>query len=139
MRTLRTTRAIKGFESNNESSNVYRKQGKPIVAVDFDGTLVHNVYPFCENPDLELIAFIKAHKDDYVWILWTCRHGEQLDMARTYLWNEHGISFDLINENAPWLIEQYGDTRKISADYYLDDRNTTVEGLIKHDNRIKQT
>lgn len=32
---------------------------KPIVAVDFDGTLVNCQYPQMENPDLLLISYIK--------------------------------------------------------------------------------
>ena len=136
MRSLKTTRKIKGFDDKpiDDQNSGYSKQGKKIIAVDFDGTLVHNRYPFCENPDLELIQFINQHKHDYVWILWTCRHGEQLDMAMQYLWNEHGLRFDFVNSNPPWLIDEFGDTRKIFADYYIDDSNITLERLIKHDN-----
>jgi len=37
--------------------------------------------------------------------------------------NAHGLTPDFINENAPQRIQQYGgDTRKISADFYIDDR-----------------
>ena len=136
MRSLKTTRKIKGFDDKpiDEQNSGYSKQGKKIIAVDFDGTLVHNRYPFCENPDLELIQFIIQHKNDYVWILWTCRHSDQLDMAIQYLWNEHGLRFDFVNSNPPWLIDEFGDTRKVYADYYIDDSNTTLERLIKHDN-----
>lgn len=135
MRNLKTTRQIKGFEIANTqtglSKNDYRKQGKPIVAVDFDGTLVHNRYPFCENPNMELIDFIKIHKEDFVWILWTCRSGEQLAMAKDYLKTQFDLEFDFVNENVPWLIDEFGNTRKISADYYLDDRNSNLEILKK--------
>lgn len=127
MRALRTTRQIKGFDNTpTDESSGYSKQGKQVIAVDFDGTLVHNRYPFCENPNLELINFIKAHKDEYVWILWTCRHGEQLDMALQYLWIGFGLKFDFVNANVPWLIDQYGDTRKIFADYYIDEKNAYI-------------
>lgn len=127
MRALRTTRQIKGFDNTPaDESSGYSKQGKLIIAVDFDGTLIHNRYPFCENPNLDLIKFIKDHKDDYVWILWTCRHGEQLDMALQYLWIGFGLKFDFVNTNVPWLIDQYGDTRKIFADYYIDEKNAYI-------------
>ena len=139
MRSLRTTRKIKGFENIPiDGGSGYSKQGKPIVAVDFDGTLVLNKYPFCENPNMKLINFIKDHRNEYVWILWTCRHTEQLDMALRYLWDEHGLTFDFVNSNVPWLIDEYGDTRKVYADYYLDDKNTTLEDIKKHDNRFKE-
>lgn len=96
---------------------------KKIIAVDFDGTLVHNKYPFCENPDEELIDWIGQHRDKYTFILWTCRHGKQLNLAIDYLSQNYNLEFDLVNENAPWLIEKYGDCRKVYADYYIDDNN----------------
>lgn len=37
--------------------------------------------------------------------------------------NAHGVIPDYVNENAPDRIQQYGgDTRKISADFYIDDK-----------------
>lgn len=104
-------------------SNINKPHNLPIVAVDFDGTLCSNKYPFIENPNLALIGFIKKHFNDYIWILWTCRHDRQLEYAVEYLRKEHGLLFDCINQNVPWLIEEYGDCRKVSADYYIDDRN----------------
>lgn len=130
MRSLKTTRKIKGFDVDNGSgtnTNAGYKQGKPIVAVDFDGTLVKNRYPFCENPNMRLINFILDHKDEYIWILFTCRHNEQLAMAKKYLWDEFGLEFDYVNENVPWLIEEYGDSRKIFADYYIDDKSANIK------------
>ena len=72
---------------------------KPIVAVDFDGTLVNCQYPQMENPDLLLISYIKKHRNDYIWILNTCRKGQELLDAVYYLANEHNVFFDYINEN----------------------------------------
>ena len=122
MRQLRKPLSLK-------TANANKSHDLPIVAVDFDGTLVHNKYPFIENPNLSLIAFIKSNFDKYIWILWTCRHDEQLEYAVDYMAKEHGILFDYINANAPWLIEQYGDCRKVSADYYIDDRNISLVEL----------
>lgn len=96
---------------------------KKIIAVDFDGTLVFNKYPAIENPNIGLLLFIKEHRDDYVWILYTARHEEDLDNAIKYLKEKWDLVFDYVNENVPWLIAQYGDCRKIVADYYIDDRN----------------
>lgn len=110
--------------SNNNSS-------KKIIAVDFDGTLVFNKYPFIENPNIELIEYIKEHRDEYVWILWTCRHDEQLAFAIEYMKTEHGIEFDYINQNVPWKVAEFGDTRKVYADYYIDDKNTDLAFLKK--------
>lgn len=55
-------------------------------------------------------------------ILDTCRNGEQLEAAVKYC-RDWGLEFDAVNENLPELIELYGgDTRKINADFYIDDR-----------------
>lgn len=99
-----------------------------IIAVDFDGTLVHNNYPFIENPNNRLLDYIREHFNEYIWILWTCRSGEQLRLAVEWLKNEQNIVFDYVNENVPWLIEKYGDTRKVYADCYLDDKNNREIG-----------
>lgn len=119
MRTLKNNKR-KYVEDSTCSKPAF--SGKKIIAVDFDGTLVHNKYPYCENPNMQLINFIKEHRNEYVWILWTCRHDEQLNMAVRYMREEHQIVFDYINENASWLIEEYGDTRKVYADIYIDDK-----------------
>jgi len=116
MRKLR-----KAITKQSGSKPKHIDPNKKIIAIDFDGTIVHNKYPFIENPDTELIEWIKTNREKYTFILWTCRHGEQLEYAVKWL-KEQGIEFDLINENAPHLIIEYGDTRKIFADYYVDDK-----------------
>ena len=128
MRKLRTTRKTKEVsELEKETSSVrygtrtYNPENKT-VAVDFDGTLVFNKYPYIENPNMTLINYIKEHRHDYTWILYTCREGVQLKYAVDYMKNEHGIEFDFVNENLPHLIESFGDSRKIWADYYVDDK-----------------
>lgn len=104
---------------------------KKIIAVDFDGTLVFNEYPKIENPNLELINFIKRNRKNFIWILYTARHDIYLEQAVNYLKNEFGLEFDYVNENEKSLIEQYGDCRKIVADYYIDDRNISINELLK--------
>lgn len=126
MRNLKNNKSV--FKAE-QSSITPAYSNKKIVAVDFDGTLVHNKYPFCENPNMKLINFIKEHRNDYIWILWTCRHDEQLNMAVRYMKEEHQIVFDFVNQNAFWLIDEYGDTRKIFADYYIDDKNISIDRL----------
>ena len=107
------------------------KRPKIIVAVDFDGTLVRNKYPYIENPNVELIDFIKAHRKRVVWILWTCRQGEQLKYATDYLKNTFDLVFDYVNENCKGKIEQYGDTRKVYADVYIDDHNGNTKRILE--------
>ena len=44
---------------------------------------------------------------------------DSLDLSR----REHGLVFDMINENLPELVELYGnDCRKVNADIYIDDK-----------------
>lgn len=103
------------------------KRPKVIIAVDFDGTLVRNKYPYIENPNLKLIDFIKANRDRCIWILYTCRHGEQLDYAVDYLKETFNLEFDYVNENCKEKIQEFGDTRKIFADVYIDDKNGGID------------
>lgn len=132
MRQMRNNKRVFGeVECVCKNVNPMFDNGKPIIAVDFDGTLVKNKYPFIENPNLELLEYIKANRKRYVWVLWTCRNGKQLQMAVDYLWNEFELRFDSVNENLPYIIEKYGDSRKIYADYYIDDKNADI-GFLKN-------
>lgn len=94
-----------------------------IIAVDFDGTLCENAYPEIGNANFYLILQLKGRQamGDKL-ILWTCRAGEALD--RAVEWCEgYGLHFDAINDNLPETLEKYGsNSRKITADIYLDDR-----------------
>jgi hypothetical protein len=96
-----------------------------IFKIDFDNTIVVEKWP--EIGELipqaaEVMRLIK--KLGHIIIIDTCRHGELLDKALQFL-KDNDIPYDYANENAPWLIEQYGDCRKISADYHVDDKNVT--------------
>jgi hypothetical protein len=99
-----------------------------VIAVDFDGTLCEDLWPKIGMPKTEAIHYIlnKQHNGCKI-ILWTCRTGELLDNAIEWCrW--HGLTFDAVNENLPELIELYGgDTRKISADEYIDDKNIILK------------
>lgn len=107
------------------------KTTKKIIAIDFDGTIVNNHYPIIENPNYEIIDFIRRNRKRYTWILWTCRTGQRLTEAVEYMQLEHGIRFDYVNENAKDNLLKWGsDTRKIYADYYLDDHNSNIDRLM---------
>lgn len=99
-----------------------------IVAVDFDGTLVEYNYPGIGAPNRVMVDLIKAHSDDGDKIvLWTCRNGQPLTDAIRWC-EEQGIELDAVNTNLPEIQEKYGgDTRKLSADVYYDDRAVAVE------------
>jgi len=98
-----------------------------ILAVDFDGTIVHDRYPEIGEARPQAIETIKKLRSEgYQLILWTCRTGVHL--ARAVAWcAERGIRFDAINKNLRSNIKFYGDDpRKISASIYIDDRMAAV-------------
>ena len=102
-----------------------------IIAVDFDGTLCENKYPDIGAPIPRVIEFVKRQKaDDNIIILWTCRAGQQLADAVTWCKNQ-GLIFDYINENVKENVAMYGgDTRKVFADVYIDDKTLLPQQII---------
>lgn len=99
-----------------------------IYAFDFDGTLCENRWPEIgpvREKAMKAAKQIKA--DGNTLILWTCRCGERLSEAIAFC-RGHGLEFDYINENPPENIAKYGfDSRKIYADYYVDDKSFIIE------------
>lgn len=106
-----------------------------ILAVDFDHTLAHGLYPKAENPDRLLIqTLIELQKQGHKLILWTCRVNRPLIDA-VKLCETEGLIFDAINENLPEVLQKFhGDSRKISADLYIDDNcyNTSGNYVVQH-------
>lgn len=98
-----------------------------IIAVDFDGTLHKGKYPSIGPENKGPMAYIKWQKKQGAKIiLWTCRRGKELDDAVEWCKNR-GLIFDAVNENLPEVIEAFGgDTRKVVADEYLDDKNIFI-------------
>lgn len=97
-----------------------------IIAVDFDGTLCENCFPDIGDPNEELIEYIKERqKNGDKVILWTCRKGSTLADA-LYWCAEQGLIFDAVNTNLYEMVNVFrGDTRKVFADEYIDDRMCT--------------
>ena len=96
---------------------------KRVIAVDFDGTLCENKYPKIGKPNTELIAQLaEERKKGTAVILFTCRAGQKLKDAVKWCAGQ-GLKFDRVNDNLPERIRAYrGNTRKISADIYIEDR-----------------
>ena len=96
-----------------------------IIAVDFDGTLCESRYPEMGQPNIPLIKGLKEKQEQGdKLILWTCRSGEYLENAVEWC-KGHGLFFDSVNENLPEILELWGnDSRKITADIYIDDKAT---------------
>ncbi len=96
-----------------------------IIAVDFDGTLCEDRYPNIGEPNIPLLNALRELKKAGLIeiILWTCRKGNELDNAIRWLWN-HDIQPDAVNSNLPRIIRAFGgDTRKVYADLYIDDKS----------------
>lgn len=97
---------------------------RKVIAVDFDGTLCENKYPKIGEPNRELIKQLaEERKKGTAVILFTCRDGQKLKDAVKWC-GQQGLKFDRVNDNLPERIRAYrGNTRKISADVYIDDRS----------------
>lgn len=96
---------------------------RPILAIDFDGTIVENRYPAIGKPMLFAFDTLKKLQDKgFILILWTYRNGERLEEAVEFC-KENGIEFYAVNRSYPE--EEYSESisRKINADIFIDDRN----------------
>ncbi|SHH91550.1 hypothetical protein SAMN02745823_01411 [Sporobacter termitidis DSM 10068] len=99
-----------------------------VYAVDFDGTLCVNAFPEIGAPRHEIINFVKGRRrDGDKIILWTCRSGWALESAIRWCMR-HGLEFDAVNDNLAENIASFNNnSRKVSADFYIDDRNLSLE------------
>ena len=93
---------------------------KPIVAVDFDGTLsLDSQYPDIGRFNTSLYeALMKLRSIGWSIVLWTCREGKELKEAVEWC-KMNGLEFDAINENPSHVPFK---SRKVVADMYIDDR-----------------
>ncbi|GAB3330695.1 hypothetical protein GCM10027429_08340 [Marivirga atlantica] len=93
------------------------------IAVDFDGTIVEDRYPEIGKPQLFAIETLQAlQKNRHQLILWTVREGERLNEAVTFC-KEQGIEFYAVNKNFPEERLEEGQSPKLNADIFIDDRN----------------
>jgi len=96
---------------------------KLIIAVDFDGTIVEDAYPKIGKPMLFAFETLKKLQEQgHRLILWTYRSGPKLDEAVTFC-ESKGITFYAVNKSFPE--EEYDNkiSRKIHANFFIDDRN----------------
>lgn len=93
---------------------------RPIVAVDFDGTLsLDSQYPNIGRFNTPLYAaLMRLRRIGWSIVLWTCREGKELKEAVIWCAN-NGLEFDAINENPPHVPFK---SRKVVADMYIDDK-----------------
>ena len=104
-----------------------------IIAVDFDGVITkQDNYPSCEEINVEVISILQQlQKQGDKIILWTCRCDEYLLEAENAC-IRHGLIFDAVNDNIKEQKVKYNNnSRKVYADFYLDDKSTSLEILKK--------
>jgi hydroxymethylpyrimidine pyrophosphatase-like HAD family hydrolase len=93
------------------------------IAVDFDGTLVEDEYPAIGKPILFAFDTLKKLQENgHRLILWTYRKGRALDEAVQFS-EDQGIVFYAVNKSFPDEIYDPKYSRKINADFFIDDRN----------------
>lgn len=96
-----------------------------IVAVDFDGVLCEDRFPYIGEVRAETVGYIRTLQAFGIdTILWTSRYGVRL--AEAVKWcSAHGLRFVAINDNTPDNIARYGSNpRKVFAHIYIDDRSS---------------
>lgn len=93
-----------------------------ILAIDFDHTIADVDFPVIKGFKPNAKHYINLLYEEGFYIsVWTCRSGMHKDAAEDFL-NKEGVNFHCINENHPILIEHWGETRKLAADIYIDDK-----------------
>jgi hypothetical protein len=95
------------------------------IAVDFDGTIVEHRYPeIGEERPFATETLRMLIKDHHRLILWSVREGKLLQDAVDWC-HERGVDFWAINRDYPEEEREKNNhfSRKIKADYFIDDRN----------------
>lgn len=99
------------------------------IAVDFDGTIVKHRYPeIGEEIPFATETLKMLIKEHHQLILWTVREGKLLQDAIDWC-HERGVDFWAVNRDYPEEKMENNNhwSRKLKADYFIDDRN--VGGL----------
>ena len=101
-----------------------------VIAVDFDGTLCENMWPDIGEPYYDMIEWmIYLRQQGRKIILWTCREGMRLVDAIVWC-ADHGLFFDAVNDNIEERKTRFGgNSRKVSADFYIDDKAVYPSGV----------
>jgi hypothetical protein len=108
-------------------ANLLGMSARPkVVAVDLDGTILHEGYPAMGKPIDGVKEQLEALRAlGWKIVVWTVRNDNK---GVTEHLKKHGIPFDHINEN-PYNPQP--ESRKIFADVYVDNRAMTFSGDVK--------
>lgn len=128
--------AEKQFQKNKGEIKMDLFDGKKVVAVDFDGTIVEgNNYPDVGNPIPNAIDTIKLLMEDkdILLILWSCRDINSDPEAfhnMVKFCAKNGLNrFDAINDNVKPARDKNVKCRKVIADLYIDDNTCSWKGF----------
>jgi hydroxymethylpyrimidine pyrophosphatase-like HAD family hydrolase len=92
------------------------------IAVDFDGTIVENAYPYIGREMPFAFQTLKMlQKEGHLLVLWTRRSGKALEQALEYC-KKNGVEFYAVNKSYPEEIFDDNESRKIEVDVFVDDR-----------------
>jgi len=97
---------------------------RKVIAVDFDGTMVEEDHYPLIGPEIDgsVEGVIRLQELGFEAIIWTCRSGEPLELAKKWL-EQRGLDITYFNENSREQVAHWGtDPRKIAAELYIDDR-----------------
>jgi hypothetical protein len=115
--------AHKSMEELQSKTTAEKK--KNIYAFDFDGTIVESKFPEIGNIKKDTVDFMKkCHEKGHRVIIWTCRTGKYLLDMKKFLIKNH-IPFDYINNDPENSLK----SKKIYADYYIDDKAVNVNDI----------
>ena len=95
------------------------------IAVDFDGTIVKHRYPeIGEEIPFAIDTLRMLIREHHRLILWTVREGKLLQDAIDWC-HERGVDFWAVNRDYPEEEAEKNNhfSRKVKADYFIDDRN----------------
>ncbi len=101
-----------------------KQMNNKILAIDFDGTIVEDAYPGIGSPKAFAFDTLKKFQQEgYRLILWTYRSGKKLEDAVEFC-KKNGVEFYAVNASFPGeKFDPKEQSRKIHADYFIDDRN----------------
>ena len=114
---------INDFPAEEDSQTDITPKLRRTIAIDFDGCLCSEEWPQIGVPNWDIINVAKAEQESgSALILWTCREGKLLADA-VEACRSWGLEFDAINSSTTeWIAAWGGDTRKVGATEYWDDR-----------------
>lgn len=121
------------INTNDVTQGEVEEKPKAIFAIDFDGTIVENNFPYIGKPNEGAIEVLQElQKLGYRLILLTMRSEDKLQEAIVYC-NKNNINFWGYNENPEQ--EKWTTSPKVYANVYIDDAGAGIP--LKHDSNGK--